>query len=151
MLSFFFNRFSKTVLLMEIAGFSLMAIDFALTARRGPSPSLVLILMVLLLYAFIRYCASRRWYKGVPRYSGIELQFKKAMVPTSYTMALTGLLFLAWPSAIWPGIALLFLAVVAHVNVILLYLRNKDTDPTPVNYFTSGKFLEHDAKHAHQK
>jgi len=64
---------------------------------------------------------------------------------------LTGLFFLAWPSLIWPGIALLFLAVVAHVNVILLYLRNKDTDPTPVNYFTSGKFLEHDAKHAHQK
>lgn len=144
MLSFFFNRFSKMVFIMEALGVVL----FALAAVRifGGDASLftrVLFFIVLAEYALIRFCASRRWYRDVPRYSGIELQFKKALVPTSYILALFGLILIATPSAIPLVIALLLLAIIAHVDVILLYFHFRDHDRTPVNFYTSGAFLKH--------
>ncbi len=152
MLSFLFNRFSMMVTVMEAAGIVLMAIAAGriLGAREG-APKTILVLLVLCLYAFIRFCASRRFYADAPRWSGVELQFKKAMVPTSYTMAMTGFVMLLWPSAVPLVVAAFVLIVVAHVNVILLYLRAKDDDPLPVNYFTSGRFLEDDAIEARHK
>lgn len=142
MLSFFFNRFSRMVLAMEVVGLLL----FAIAAVRiwGGNASLlarILFATVLIEYAFIRFCTTRRWYRGVPRFSGIELQFKKALVPTSYILAIIGLLLLPFPSAVPLAVAALLLAVVAHVNVILLYFHASDRDPTPVNFYSSGAFL----------
>lgn len=151
MLSFFFNRSSRMVLAMECVGLPLMAIALARIFVDGSATARALVAAVFFLYAFMRFCASRRWYKDAPRYSGVELQFKKAMVPTSYTMAVAGLLCLPWPSAAVLAPAAFLLAVIAHVNVILLYLRSKDKDSTPVNFFTSGAFLLHDAKPPRQK
>jgi hypothetical protein len=97
---------------------------------------------ILLIYAFIRFCASVRWYKDVPRYSGIELQFKKALVPTGYIMAITFALYLVFA---WLGFLIIgafLLAVVAHVDVILLYFHFRDSDKTPVNFYSSGRFQE---------
>jgi len=100
------------------------------------------IAVMLTIYAFIRFCATVRWYKDVPRYSGIELQFKKALVPTGYIMTITFALYLVFG---WLGFLIagaFLLAVVAHVDVILLYFHFRDKDPTPVNLYSSGRFLE---------
>ncbi|MFA4873992.1 MAG: hypothetical protein WC956_00890 [bacterium] len=142
MIKFFFNRFSRAVTAMEIAGALLLSLAALRSILMGTSVAQgILLSVVAALYAFIRLCTSVRWYRDAPRYSGIELQFRKAIVPTSYVMAI----FLAWfaasPSAAPLAIAAFMLAVVAHVNVILLYLRSRDNDRTPVNFYSSGAFL----------
>lgn len=130
------------VLAMEALGLLLFAIAAVrIWGGNASLPARILITFVLLEYAFIRFCAIRRWYKGAPRWSGIELQFKKALVPTSYILAIIGLILLPFPSAVPLAIAALLLAVVAHVNVILLYFHARDRDPTPVNFYSSGAFL----------
>ncbi len=142
MIKFFFNRFSRMVLAMEIAGAAfLIAAALRIFPSSKSAALAILFSIVTALYAFIRYCASARWYKGTPRYFGIELQFQKALVPTSYIMAISLAWFSLSPSAFPLAIAALLLAVVAHVNVILIYLRSRDRDPIPVNFYSSGEFL----------
>lgn len=147
MISLLFNRFSRAVIAAEIAGVVLLLVGTTRFILRGAGPlEYALIAATALMYAFIRFCASVRWYSGAPRYSGIELQFKKAMVPAGYAMALMGLWLALLPS-VWPlGILVAALAVVAHVNVILISFHLRDRDETPVNYYSSGRFAADDAK-----
>lgn len=135
MLKFFFNRFSKVVYTMEILGV-LLTVGWV-TQTKAVSIPLVIYLVE---YLSLRFCATLRWHKGAKRYEGIELQFKKAMIPTSYIMVLTsgvgyftGTTFLLW-------VAIFLLAILLHVNVILLYLHWKDKNTTPINYFSSNQF-----------
>lgn len=138
MIKFLFDRFSKMVLVMEIAGVVLLAISFLrLVLGKINIAQIVLFSIVLFLYAFIRFCTIMRWYKDVPRYSGIELQFRKAIVPTSYIIAITFAWFALIPSAIPLVLAAFLLAIIAHVNVILLYFHFRDHDPAPVNFYSS--------------
>jgi len=143
MIGLIFGRFSTAVKVMEGAGLCLtpFAIFRARLADAG-AWHYGSIAAILAIYAFIRFCASVRWYKGVPRYFGIELQFKKALVPTAYTMTIAFALYtvLGWLGFLLAGAFLL--AVVAHVDVILLYFHFRDPDKTPVNFYSSGKFLE---------
>lgn len=142
MLKFFFNRFSGFVIAMEIAGVILLAADVALFFfRRADAIDIVLIIFVIALYAFIRLSATGRWYRDAPRGAGIEMHFGRSMVPVSYTIAIVGLLDLAIPHPTWAlAIAAALLIVVAHVNVILIYLHRRDTDKTPPNYYSGRKF-----------
>jgi hypothetical protein len=142
MLSFFFNRHSKTVRVMEFAGIVLMAIAGMRAIACGKTIPIAIFSLIALEYAFIRICSSRRWYANAPRESGIELQFIKAIVPTSYILVVMGIAAIILPPAIPLAIAALLIAVVAHVNIILLYFHRRDRDPTPVNYFSNGTFLE---------
>lgn len=139
MLALFFNRFSKVVYAMEFLGLLLWSI-VAYQAFVGhlTSPQNYTVTITLALYGFLRFCATFRFYKNAPCCSGIELHFKKAMVPTSYIMAISGLCTIFYPSAVFLGFAILLLTFLAHVNVILLYLRHRDTDPTPVNFLSKG-------------
>jgi len=143
MIGLIFGRFSTAVKVMEGVGLCLS--PFAIIrARLADSGAwhYIFIAAILATYAFIRFCAMVRWYKGVPRYFGIELQFKKALVPTAYTMTIVFALYLVFG---WLGflvIGAFLLLVVAHVDVILLYFHSRDRDPTPVNFYSSGKFLE---------
>lgn len=139
MLSFFFHRFSTMVLLMEGFGVIGMALAAVRIVDGASVLSQTLLALVLCEYAFIRFCASRRWYRDAPRWSGIELQFKKALVPTSYAMAIAGPLALLLPPAIPLFAAALLLAIVAHVNIILLFFHVRDHDPTPVNFFSRSE------------
>ncbi len=122
---------------MELAG----VIFTLLWAFRSPPKILFAVYVALCL--FLRFCATKRWYPNAKRYEGIELQFKKAMIPTSYMMALTssvgyftGSTFLLWP-------VIILIGIIAHVNVILLYLHFKDKSTTPVNYYSGNKYLTH--------
>ena len=101
----------------------------------------LLFAIIVALYAFIRFCTTVRWYKNAKRYEGIELQFKKAMSPTVYVVLLGSILFQILPSSIELAVMLFMLAVIAHVNIILLYLKHRDTQDLPVNYFSGNKCL----------
>lgn len=136
MLKFLFNRFSRVVYAMEIAGIIFTFLWFF------RSPPKIIFGIAVLEYLFLRFCATWRWYKNAKRYEGIGLQFKKAMVPTSYIMAMasgvgyfTGSTLLLWA-------AIFLLAVILHVNVILLALHYKDKNTTPVNYYSGNKCLK---------
>lgn len=107
-------------------------------SKNVPPMTITLFVLVLAEYVFIRYCATRRWYKNAPRYSGIELQFKKSMVPTSYIMPALWITFIPTLSPVPLAAAVLVLAFIAHVNIILLHLHSRDKDPMPVNYLSSG-------------
>jgi len=141
MISLLFNRFSRAVIAAEITGLALLIAGAVRFVHRGAGiAGLASLAAAALVYLFIRICASVRWYRGVPRYSGIELQFKKALVPTSYAMALMGAWLLAMPSVVPLIILVIVLAVVAHVNVILIRFHLRDRDRTPVNFYSSGTF-----------
>lgn len=149
MLKFFFNRFSKAVLLMELLG----VVTCAMSAKMiliGESAILIKVLFstILILYAFIRYCASVKWYKDAPRWSGIERQFKMSLAPASYILAIVGISSVTAPSSVLLALAAIFLLLIAHVGVILIYLHLKDKDKTPVNFYSganAGRHLIDDA------
>lgn len=141
MIKLLFGRSSTAVKVME--GVGLILSPFALFRARLADEGAWhygSIVAMLLIYAFIRFCASVRWYKDVPRYSGIELQFKKALVPTGYIMAIALALYLIFGWLIFLIAGALLLAVVAHVDVILLYFHFRDRDTTPANFYSSGRF-----------
>jgi len=143
MIGILFNRFSYAVIAAEAAGTVLFAAGAArIVLTGGGLISFALIVACAVMFAFIRYCTSVRWYRGVPKYSGIELQFKKAMVPASYALLVCGAWLLALPSAVPIAVLAFVLLVVAHVNVILIYLHRRDRDVTPVNFYSSGAFLK---------
>lgn len=142
MLSFFFNRKSKVVLLMEAIGVALMIfVSLRIFSTCGHSLTKILLVLVLMEYAFLRTCAGIRWYRNSARFSGIELQFKKALVPTSYILSVAGFCLLVGPSVVVLSFSFVLISVVAHVNVILIYFHIKDDDQTPSNFFSSGRFL----------
>jgi hypothetical protein len=146
-ISFFFNRSSRAVLAVEIAGVALLPLTaIACIIRDAGFLASASLIAIALMYLFIRACASVRWYRGAPRYSGVELQFKKALVPTSYAMAISELLYLALSLPAILVVAAALILVVAHVNVILVYFHRRDHDPTPVNYYSSGRFLRDSEK-----
>lgn len=135
MLKFFFHRFSKVVYLMEILGV-LFTVGWIFQTQTIPIPFAI----YLSTYLFLRFCTSVRWHKGAKRYEGIELQFKKAMIPTSYIIAITSGVGFFTHSTLFLWLAIPFLVIIAHVNVILLYLHCKDKNTTPINYFSANKF-----------
>lgn len=140
MLKLLFNRFSKVVYAMEILGVVFTVLWLS------KSPPKVLIAVYIAQYLFLRLCTTRRWYSNAKRYEGIELQFKKAMIPVSYIMAITSGVGYFSGSTILLWVACFLIAIVAHVNVILLYLHYKDKNTTPVNYYSHNKYGTIDQK-----
>lgn len=138
MVKSFFNRFSVMVRVMEVVGVLFMAALAVRLASSGSALSWTLFAVVLVEYAFIRFCATHRWYPSAPRGSGIELHFLKAVVPIGYVLALTGLFAFLMSPAPPLAVAALLLALIAHLNVILLYFHLRDDSLLPVNAFSGS-------------
>lgn len=140
MITALFNHRSPALYAVEALGvIGLIAMTWRMAMKDFGWLGWLLFAIILALYAFIRFCTTVRWYKNAKRYEGIELQFKKAMSPTVYVVLLGSILFQIFPSTIELAIMLFMLAVIAHVNVILLYLKHRDTQDLPVNYFSGNK------------
>ena len=139
MLKFFFDRFSKVVYTLEVLGV-LLTLAWSTHWTSFSLLTKVLVVIYAAEYLFLRFCASVRWYRNAKRYEGIELQFKKAMIPTSYILSLTSGIGYFTNSTITLWAAILLLAVLFHVNVILLFLHYKDKNTTPVNYYSGNKY-----------
>lgn len=164
MLKFFFNKESKVVYAMEALGVIFL---IALVVTWWPSGKSVsqqtAFFLYIILYLFMRFCTIAKWYDTngrntlIPpalstkhetqdtrheKHPGIELHFKKVMVPTSYILAIFSLFLLIGA----PGFMLYFadflLVIIAHVNMILIYFHVKDKETVPVNYFSHNKYLE---------
>jgi len=99
----------------------------------------LLLVIVVIEFGFIRYCATVRWHKNGGPYEGISLQFKKSRAPTAYILFLGCLFFQLIPSTFVLVIMAALFAIIGHVNVILIYLLKKDTQDLPVNYFSNNK------------
>lgn len=140
MLKLFFDRFSKVVYAMEILGVLFTLAWLYKLAQHPPSfLTRFLICTVIGQYLLLRLCATRRWHKNARRYEGLELHFKKILIPTSYILAITsglgfwaGLHFMLWP-------AILLMSVFLYVNFTLIYLHFRDKNKTPVNYYSRNK------------
>jgi len=140
MIAFLFNHRSPTLYVVEaLAVIGLIGVGWRIAFSDLGWLSWLLFAIVVALYAFIRFCTTARWYKDAERYEGIELQFKKAMSPTVYIILLGSILFQIIPSSIDLIVVIFMLGVVAHVNVILLYLHYRDKQELPINYFTKNK------------
>lgn len=148
MLKFLFGRYSRFVRFLELTAVLFSGIIVSRWAERGFGivPD-YLFALLLLHYLFIRFCYLYRWYPGIASRDpsetelGIEIHFLKALVPTSYILSLTALLFLiglAWPATILSN---LMMIVVSGVNVILIGFHFRDNDILPVNYFTRELIL----------
>lgn len=144
MIRFLFHHRGRTIDVVEALGVLALGAAAWRIALMGSSTLIwIAFALVVAEYAFIRYCATVRWYKDAERYDGIELQFKKGMAPTVYVLLLGGLLFQLIPSSIVLLIMIAMLAVVGHVNIILIHLKGKDTQDLPVNYFSNNKSACH--------
>jgi hypothetical protein len=140
MIGFLFNHRSKTLYVVEaLSVLGLAAMAWRMAIKECGWFAWLMFAIVVAIYAFIRFCTSVRWYKNAKRYEGIELQFKKAMSPTVYITFIGSLVFQIVPSYIVLIVMTFMLAVVGHVNVILLYLKHRDTQELPINYFSGNK------------
>lgn len=142
MINFFFDRNSKMVVLMDLLGL-LLTIIFLFTKYSVvlSGASKVAFWIYIALYLFIRICALIRWHKDSVKGEGVEQQFARAMVPTAYALTINGFCLLAFKTALMIYVSVFVLALVAHVNIILIYLFFKDTDKRPANYFSHNKHL----------
>jgi len=140
MITFLFNHRSPTLYVVEALGIvGVAAMAWRMAAKSFGWLGWLLLAVAVAIYAFIRFCTTVRWYKDAKRYEGIELQFKKAMSPTVYVILIGSILFQILPSTVVLAVIAFMLAVIGHVNVILLYLHYRDKQELPVNYFTGNK------------
>lgn len=138
-LKFFFNRKGGVVTSLTIIGW--LAASWHLYhlpaewASRGALTG-TLYLAFLSLCFFITLTRLIPWYASKDRGAGIEEHFEKTLVPTSYIMVITNLLYFLWKSC-WPFLlfTLPLLLLIIGVNLILLYFHSRDKDPTPPSYF----------------
>ena len=138
MLRFFFNRDSFMVRLMELIGLAgVCAAAAQLVLKKAAPLQSILFIIILAEYAFLRFCTFWRWYpKGTPGPYGIGLQFLKAIVPAGYILAIMMWPFVFFRHSAFLLIAAALLAVIVHVNIILIALHFKDRDKMPVNTYS---------------
>lgn len=131
MLKFFFNRYSFMVTLMEILGIIGALLILRQISTGGYSYShKIIFYLILALYMFLRFSCLVSWHRGKKRSEGIGLHFLKAMVPTNYIMAVSTWCYIAFKNLAIIVVAAFLLAIIAHVNIILIGLHFK--------YFKSG-------------
>ena len=142
-LKLFFDRSSFIVKLMEILG--LIGIAIAIV-RWSQNPHLdtpvILFIIMGVLYIFIRTCYLIRWYPRQGRDIGIEVHFKKSLVPTSYILFFTMLSFLTGLEIIFLILAVVMFSIVAFVNGILIGFHLKDRETMPINALSLKKYDE---------
>jgi hypothetical protein len=154
MLKILFNRESLVVRFLELVGIAGSALFLK---RKLPAVDVTtgFFLFLLVAYLFVRICAWIRWYpKGErpadgPKRIGIEVHFIKALVPTSYILAITSIIVLLDIPYLSTSIVIfadLLMLVVAPVNGIQIYFHLRDKDPLPINYFSLNKYLNETAQ-----
>jgi len=143
MINFLFDRFGWMVRFMEGVGAIGAYLFLQLFHwKEGITFAESLFLLVLVQHIFFRVCDSISWYPNEGRQLGIEVHFKKALVPSSYALALTAwtcLFGFQLPLLILANLVLFFMTM---VNIIQIWFHFHDKEDLPVNYFTSNRHLE---------
>ncbi|MBI2340045.1 MAG: hypothetical protein HYU99_06760 [Deltaproteobacteria bacterium] len=140
-LKFFFNRKGTVITSLTTLGWLLTLWNlsrlFQETGRGILIPFTFLTFVILCL--FITTTRFIPWYPGKFRGFGIEEHFEKTLVPASYIMVVTGIIYPLWRNC-WPFLFFvdLLLIVIISVNFILLYFHFRDQDPLPPSYFAQN-------------
>lgn len=119
--------------------------------RQGPEGAARFgLLFLVAAYLWVRICDLVPWYGLGPegKNLGIRVHFEKALVPTSYILAVASSLCLAGMGGL--SLAAVILAdlcmlIVAPVNGILIWFHFHDREELPVNYFSLGREETHAA------
>ncbi len=135
MIHFLFNRNSKFVIFLEIVAFASLAITLYLHILANRFDT-VFFTTNWGIYLFLKGCTFIRWHKGVERTKGIGLHFKKTIVASNYILAISGWLYLPLQQSWILITATILLAIIAHVNFILIYIQVKHNTPYPANFLS---------------
>ncbi len=157
MTNILFHRDAVTLKVLEGLGL-FFSVLYLFEAKPESAVSWVLFFVILISYAFIRFCVFNDWYPNTDRSFhlhspkqergnkiGIEVHFKKSLVPCVYILffsSLVALFKIAWLTQALLFFASLLLLSVVSVNIILIYFHLKDKDPLPMNYFSSNQYLK---------
>lgn len=151
MLKFFFNRSSLIVRSFEVVGLILSIFIFKSRLSSG-GWLMRLYLLVCVFWVFLHVCVWIRWYPSESRGRGIEVHFRKMLVPAAYLVVLTSLLLLV-PFFLPAFFALLFanliFGIMVFINVSLIYFYFQDQDPMPVNFFSANRYLNEELPTSH--
>lgn len=147
MLYFFFNRRSKFIRVLEVAGLAGFAAIFVSGAYGAfGTGAKILFFAYVCEYLFIRLCSTIKWYKKFPDVSsdaGIYKYFKMVMVPTSYLIAITNLLLALGSSPAFMYVPVVSMIVIVYLNAVMVYIHLRDGSALPPNYFSSNEY-KHD-------
>lgn len=109
----------------------------------------ILYFMVLGQYLCVRLCYLYPWYRKERRQYpcpkgnlGIEVHLLKSLVPASYILLGTSLLFYFDLKLLAAILGNLLLFPVVFVNFILIGLHVRDREMLPINYFTHNWHLK---------
>ena len=143
MFGLLFSKNSPLIFGLEIVAIYLAA--HKITTLSFSSAITFCFIATIMLYLFLRMCAMLRWYPTAyyrgrvlrHYFPGIELHFRKAMVPTAYVMVLTMSWLALGGSSYILVLSTILLVAIAHVNAILIFLHFKDESNHPVNFLTT--------------
>src|SRR3989338_2805302 len=141
-LKFFFNRKGAVVLSLTILGWLLTIWNLYRLPSEGAERGVVTGITFVIFCVFCFFITITRffpWYSRAFRGLGIEEHFEKTLVPTSYIMVITAIVYLLWERC-WPFLVfvnLLFIVIIL-VNFTLLYFHFRDHDPLPPSYFAQN-------------
>lgn len=146
-LKFFFNRKGPVVLGLTFIGWSLYLwrlwqMKLGQNWETDDKLTVIMFLIHILLAGLITTIRFIPWYFKDNRGAGIEEHFEKTMVPVTYILILTSVIFTFWTHC-WPYLLFthfIFLLILS-ANVILLILHFRDHDPLPPSYFARNLYL----------
>ncbi|MFH1653995.1 MAG: hypothetical protein ABIE74_08045 [Pseudomonadota bacterium] len=136
MLRFLFNRDSKFITIIEIAaivGGCYLVLNHLIVKNTDAW----LFAITWSSYAFLKFCTLKRWHNKSRRESGIGLHFKKAIVATNYILAISNWLYVAFQQSSIFWVSIILLAVIIHVNLILIYINSRYHSHNPANFLSA--------------
>ncbi len=122
----FYDFKSKLILIIEIIGVFGILLGFYF-GHHSEGINLILFIIAILNFIFLKICASTSWYKGYPKHAGMGLHFNRIFVAASYFIFFTAIA--NWfDSTIGLVVINIFYLYMTHINIYLFRIYLKDTD-----------------------
>jgi hypothetical protein len=134
MLKLLFGRSSVLVTIMDLLGLTGLATTIVVWSQ-NPYWNFTVILFTIfcVLHFFIRVCYLIHWYPQEGRDIGIEVHFKRCLVPANYLVPVVLLSFLVGWEIFFLIIGNIFFTLVTLVNIFMIGFYFKDKSNFPVN------------------
>ena len=132
-----FKNYASEALAVTLLVYALCQAYFELTTTLQAS----MIFLSSFFYIFTRICKMKRWHKNSEIGTGIEKHFADVQAVNNYILILGLAIYLLFANAIPLILANIVLLFLSHFHFVLIFFAHKDQDKTPVNFYSSGKFL----------
>lgn len=141
-----FKTNSWTVRVAELIGWALLIPLFYFKQWQGLSlATQIATTCVWAGYLFMRGCSLYRCHAGCSSDEGLGRQFQQMAVAACYGWCVTNLCATGNTLTFLIYFIAVVLLTVSAINAILIYLYCKDSDTTPINYYSHHKFQREDA------